>query len=310
MQTLHTSRYTLSIMKKETKQQHQTLLYYMYTNIIDPETLKKWQLELCKNLNLTGRIIVAHEGINGTLEGTVENTKRYMREMRQDSRFKNIHWKRSVSDGNNFPRLSVKVKPEIVNLGLGEDDVDPNQITGNRLKPDELHEWYQKGEDFVMIDMRNDYEHMVGRFKNSIEPDTRYFRDLKGQMNKLEQFKDKKVITVCTGGVRCEKASGYLKSQGFDEVYQLDGGIVSYMEKYPGENFEGSLYVFDNRQTMHFNDPENHTPITKCEHCHKPSDYMCNCANTDCNKKYVGCPDCVPTNRHRECTTCATVATS
>ena len=291
-------------MKKEVKEQHQILLYYMYTHIVDTETFKKWQLELCKNLNLKGRIIVAEEGINGTLEGTIENTKKYMREMRQDERFAKIHWKRSEGDGTNFPRLSVKVKPEIVNLGLGDEDIDPNEITGTYLKPDDLHELYKSGEDFVMIDMRNDYEHKVGRFKNSIEPETKYFRDLKGQMEVIDQYKDKKVITVCTGGVRCEKASGYLKSKGFKDVSQLDGGIVSYMEKYPGENFEGSLYVFDNRQTMHFNNPDEYVPITKCEHCDSPSDYMCNCANTKCNKKYVGCPKCVDGNRHRDCKDC------
>lgn len=294
-------------MKKEKRGQHQILLYYMYTKIADPETFKKWQLELCKNLDLKGRIIVAEEGINGTLEGTIENTKKYMREMKKDSRFKDIHWKRSVGDGDSFPRLSVKVKPEIVNLGLGKDDIDPNEITGARLKPEELHKWYEEGEDFAMIDMRNDYEHKVGKFENSIEPETKYFRDLKAQMKTIEHLKDRKVITVCTGGVRCEKASGYLKSQGFKEVYQLDGGIVSYMEKYPGENFKGSLYVFDKRQTMHFDDPQKHEHITNCEHCGEPSDYMCNCANTKCNKKYVGCPNCVPSNRHRVCKGCEKV---
>lgn len=276
----------------------------MYTNIADPETFKKWQLELCKNLNLKGRIIVAEEGINGTLEGEVDATRKYMKEMKQDKCFKKIHWKRSFGDGNSFPRLSVKVKPEIVNLGLEEDDVNPNEITGTYLKPEELHNWYKKGEDFVMIDMRNDFEHKVGKFEGSIEPETKYFRDLKAQMKTIDKFKDKKVITVCTGGVRCEKASGYLKTQGFKDVYQLDGGIVSYMEKYPGENFKGSLYVFDNRQTMHFNKPEEFTPITNCEHCGKTSDYMCNCANTKCNKKYIGCPDCVKANRHRDCKNC------
>jgi len=291
-------------MNRAKKSQHQILLFYMYTHISDPETFRKWQLELCKNLDLKGRIIVAEEGINGTLEGTVENTQKYIREMRRDKRFKKIHWKRSVGDGNSFPRLSVKMKPEIVNLGLGKEDVDPNEITGTYIKPKELHEWYEHNEDFIMIDMRNDFEHKVGRFENSIEPETKHFRDLKSQMKTIEQFKDKKVITVCTGGVRCEKASGYLKKNGFKDVYQLDGGIVSYMEKYPGENFKGSLYVFDNRQTMHFNNPNEHPLITKCEHCDEPSDYMCNCATTSCNKKYIGCPKCVSGNRHRDCKDC------
>lgn len=294
---------------KEKHPNHQILLYYMYTNIVDPETFKKWQLELCKRLNLKGRIIVAEEGINGTVEGTIKDTREYMREMKKDSRFKDIHWKKSIAGGDNFPKLKVKVRPEIVSLGLGEDDLDPNEITGKHIKPKELHTWFEnkkkKEDDFVIIDMRNDYEYEVGHFEDAIDPCTRNFRDLPKAMPELEKHKDKKILTVCTGGVRCEKASGYLKKKGFSEVYQLDGGIVSYMEKYPNENFKGSLYVFDKRQTMHFNKQEEHEYISHCVHCDKPSDFMCNCANIRCNKKYVGCRDCVPEDRIQTCEICS-----
>jgi len=295
--------------KKEAKlkkENHRILLYYMYVSILDTETFRKWQLELCKNLNLKGRIIVATEGINGTVEGTVGNTKAYMKEMKLDARFKDIHWKTSEGDGDCFPRLSVKVKPELVNLGLGEDDLDPREITGHHVKPEEFHKWLKDGEDLVMIDMRNDYEYNVGHFEGAVDPGTANFRELPDVMKELEKYKNKgkKVVTMCTGGVRCEKASGYLKKKGFEDVYQLDGGIVSYMEKYPGEHFKGSLFVFDKRQTMHFNNPETHEPITNCNHCDKPSDFMCNCADGSCNKKYVGCTDCVAVHNERLCKEC------
>jgi UPF0176 protein len=272
------------------------LLYYKYTHIDNPELLRSEQMALCRRLGMKGRIIVASEGINGTIEGTDEACTLYMEAMKQDARFADIHWKisKGTEDGTAFPRLSVKTRKEIVSLHLGnEKDIDPNQITGVHLKPEELKKWYEGNKEFYIVDMRNDYELEVGKFEGTVFPELNNFRDLKQNLNKLEDLKDKTVLTVCTGGVRCEKASGLLKREGFNDVYQLDGGIVSYMEKYPGKDFKGSLYVFDKRITVNFEDPATHEIIGHCKKCGEPSEHYVNCANLMCHYHFICCEECL-----------------
>lgn len=276
------------------KGQFRILLYYKYVEIADPQAEFVAQKALCIKLGLKGRIIVAKEGINGTVEGTYENTEKYMEIMRADPRYADMHFKKSqgTETGDAFPRLSVKVRNEIVSGHLGEDDVDPNTMTGKRLTPEQLREWFEQGKDFSIVDMRNGYEHDVGVFRGTITPGMDNFRDLPKTIAKLEPLKEKAVLTVCTGGVRCEKASGYLKKKGFKEVYQLDGGIVSYMEKYPGKDFLGSLYVFDKRKVMHFDAPESHVMIGRCALCQVPCERYVNCSTLNCHAHFVCCESC------------------
>lgn len=274
---------------------HEILLYYKYTTIHNPEKMRDEQRALCEKLGLTGRIIVAKEGINGTVEGLTENTQKYIDAMSKKRNFKTMHWKRSEGTGTAFPKLSVKVRDEIVSLHLSKkQDVDPRKTTGIHLTPEKLRTWYEKGEKFTVIDMRNDYEHKVGAFAGSICPPMKNFRDLPKVLPKLKKFASDKVLTVCTGGVRCEKASGYLKKNGFKNVYQLDGGIVSYMEKYPGLDFKGSLYVFDGRVTMAF-DPKTGSReiIGICEKCKVSTENYEDCGNDFCHKQMLVCSDCV-----------------
>lgn len=272
---------------------HQILLYYKYVLINDPAAEMGHQRELCERLNLTGRIIVAKEGINGTVEGLKENTDKYIEEMGKDFRFREVHWKKSVGTGSAFPKLSVKVRSEIVSLGL-TCDVNPNEITGIHLKPEELHHWIKEGKEFYIVDMRNAYEHKVGYFEGSILPPIENFRDLPKVVEQIAHLKNKTVLTVCTGGVRCEKASGFLLTQGFKDVYQLDGGIVSYMEKYPNENFKGKLYVFDNRITMGFySDDPAHEIVANCDTCGEKSENYVNCANPVCHRHFITCESCL-----------------
>jgi UPF0176 protein len=275
--------------------EYQILLYYKYVFIENPELEMKRQKEVCERLGLLGRIIVAKEGINGTVEGTIENTEKYIEEMKNDPRFADMHWKKSVGNGKSFPKLSVKVRKEIVSLHLGETcDVDPNQVTGIHLKAEELHEWIKNKKEFYIVDMRNAYEHKVGHFEGSILPPIENFRDLPKVVEQIKHLKDKTVLTVCTGGVRCEKASGFLITQGFTDVYQLDGGIVSYMEKYPNENFKGKLYVFDGRVTMGFyTDDEKHEIVGKCDSCGGKSENYVNCANPVCHRHFINCEKCL-----------------
>jgi len=278
---------------------HKIILFYKYTHIDEPRELMTSQRALCESLHMKGRMIIAQEGINGTFEGTDEACAEYMSHMKADPRFADIHWKISdgTNDGTAFPRLSIKVRKEIVSLHLGdEDDIDPNQITGIHLKPEDLHKWYQEGKEFHIVDMRNDYELRVGAFEGTVFPELNNFRDLKQNLTKIEDLKGKTVLTVCTGGVRCEKASGLLVREGFENVYQLDGGIVSYMEKYPAENFKGSLYVFDKRIVMNFNDKDKHEIIGRCSKCNKPSEHYVNCANLMCHDHFICCEDCLQKN--------------
>ncbi len=271
------------------------LLYYKYVPIDYPVRLMKSQRRLCEKLGLKGRIIVAKEGINGTVEGTTENINKYIAEMTKDSRFADIHWKKSDGIGDAFKKLRIRVRDEIVSTHLKERDVDPRVTTGKYLAPEELYEWIHgpNKQEFYIIDMRNDFEYAVGRFENSIFPGMEFFRDLPGMLPNIEHLKDKKVLTVCTGGVRCEKASGFLLTQGFTDVYQLKGGIVSYMEKYPNLDFKGKLYVFDKRMIMGFNtdDPE-HEVVGRCTKCNEKSERLINCIDDDCARHFILCENC------------------
>jgi UPF0176 protein len=279
---------------------YQILLFYKYVFISNPEEVRDWLRELCQKFGLKGRLIVATEGLNITLEGKTQDTEDFIKEMEKDptsetgeSRFLNIHMKRSEGTGNAFPKLSVKVRPEIVSLHLGVCDVDPNVTTGIHLKPEELHDWIAQKKEFYIVDMRNAYEHAVGKFAGSICPPMENFRDLPKLLKTIDHLKNKTVLTVCTGGVRCEKASGYLITQGFNDVYQLDGGIVSYMEKYPNENFEGKLYVFDGRVAMGFyTDDPKHKIIGVCEGCNASSENIVDCREQGCNGQFILCDSC------------------
>lgn len=273
---------------------HQILLYYKYVKIENPVALMRAQKRLCEKLNLKGRIIIAEEGINGTVEGITKNTEEYIAEMKKDERFSDIHWKKSEGTGHAFPKLSVRVREEIVSLHLHENDLKPWSVTGKYLKPEELHEWIQSKKEFYIVDMRNDYEHKSGHFENSILPPMNNFRDLPKLLPLLSDIKNKTILTVCTGGVRCEKASGFLVENGFSDVYQLQGGIVSYMELYPNEDFKGKLYVFDGRVLMGFNTADkNHEVIGKCEKCLEKSENYINCDTVGCHRHFILCKKCI-----------------
>jgi UPF0176 protein len=294
------------------------ILFYNYVRIDDPEKLMREQRALCEKLELKGRIIIAHEGVNVTLEGKTEAIEAYCTALLADPRFADTHIKRSAGTGAAFPKLSIKVRPEIVSLHLSKkEDFNPREISGKYLSADEFHKWLSEkesgrknGEDFVIVDMRNDYEHASGHFKNSVLPPIHNFRDLPKALPALEHLKNKTVVTVCTGGVRCEKASGFLIKNGFKDVYQLHGGIVTYMEKYekadeaagsgknatiatrPAGNFLGSLYVFDDRVTMAFAEAGKRPLIGMCEFCGASSEKYINCANGDCHRHFILCEKC------------------
>lgn len=270
---------------------YQILLFYKYVAIADPQLEMQKQRRLCEDLGLKCRIIIAHEGINGTLEGKLTATTKYIQAMQSDSRFADIDWKKSVGTGTAFPKISIKVRPEIVSLNLGEDDFDPNQISGKYITADRLHKLYESGEEFYVIDMRNDYEQQIGHFENAILMPIKNFRELPETLDQISHLKNKKVITTCTGGIRCEKASGFLIKHGFTNVYQLYGGMQTYMEKFPRAHFLGKLYVFDGRVVWGLN---TDSIISKCALCGKSSDRYVDCAYKHCQNQrhFIGCEDC------------------
>ena len=269
---------------------YQVLLFYKYVTIDNPEELKALYLSLCERFNLKGRTIVAHEGINSSVEGSLEDTEAFLEEFLKDDRLAGIQVKRSKGKGDSFPRLSVKVRPEIVGTRFPK-EIDPRKETGKYLKAEELHDWYEKEKDFVVVDMRNSYEFESGHFKGSIDPGMDASRELPEVIERFADAKDKTVLTVCTGGVRCEKMSAYLMHAGFKDVYQLDGGMHSYMEKYPGKNFLGTLFTFDDRLVMDFGGERE--VIGTCKRCNAKNEQYQNCANAECNMLFLICNDCM-----------------
>ncbi len=273
-------------------------IFYLYTPISDPALLRDQLHHEGERLGITGRILIAEEGINGTSEGTKEAIQAFENFIHaQDGSpgtcgdLRSVWFKHSPGTGTAFPKLKIKVRKEIVTLGLGkEGDIDPRTTTGTHLKPHELKKWIENGDDFVIVDMRNDYEYAVGHFAHSLNPKLENFRDLTTLDPSVLPPKDKKVLTVCTYGVRCEKASGYLKSQGYSDVYQLDGGIGTYMKAYPGEDFLGSLYVFDGRITERWTDA--YTVVGTCASCGVSSEHYSNCAYPSCHRKLILCESC------------------
>lgn len=271
------------------------ILYYKFMPLADPEAVRLWQRSLAESLNLHGRILISKHGINGTLGGDIDDVKAYVSQTKQY--FKGMEFKWSEGGREDFPRLSIKVRDEIVSFGAGDElKVDETGVvgTGTHLKPAQVHELVEKyGNDVVFFDGRNAYEASVGKFKNAIVPDTRTTKDFITELDsgKYDDIKNKPVVTYCTGGVRCEILSSLMKNRGFEDVYQMDGGIVKYGEAYADEGlWEGSLYIFDDRMGLKFSDKAK--DIGQCIHCGASTSNYENCALVSCNDLVLICEDC------------------
>ncbi|MFC5452077.1 oxygen-dependent tRNA uridine(34) hydroxylase TrhO [Paenibacillus aestuarii] len=284
---------------------YRILLYYKFVTVEDPEALAKEHLAFCKKLGVKGRILIAREGINGTLSGTVEQTDAYMKMMRQMPLFKDIVFKIDESDKHAFQKIFVRPKKELVTFRL-EEDVNPNDLTGTHLKPKDFYEKLQQ-EDVIVLDGRNNYEFDIGHFRGAIRPEVETTKEFPEWIrNNLQEYKDKPILTYCTGGIRCEKLSGFLIKEGFKEVYQLDGGIVTYGQdpEVQGRLFDGKCYVFDERISVPINRTEEDVVVGKCHHCGKPEDRYINCANDYCHLQHIVCEACEEEHNHfcsKEC---------
>ncbi|WP_170006171.1 oxygen-dependent tRNA uridine(34) hydroxylase TrhO [Bacillus fonticola] len=266
---------------------YRVLLYYHYVSIENPEEFAKEHLKMCNELGLKGRILVASEGINGTVSGPVEQTEIYMDEMRKDPRFADIVFKIDEEEGHAFKKMHVRPRPELVTLRL-EDDIDPKVTTGKHLEPKEFFE-LMKQDDTVIIDARNDYEYELGHFRGAIKPDIETFRELPDWVREnKDKLEGKKILTYCTGGIRCEKFSGWLVKEGFEDVGQLHGGIVTYGKdpEVQGELWDGQCYVFDERISVPINRKE-HVIVGKDYFTGEPCERYVNCANPECNRQIL-----------------------
>lgn len=273
------------------------ILYYKFTPINDTLTMKLWQKTLCDSLGLKGRILISPHGINGTLGGDMDAVKQYIKATKQFPGFKNTVFKWSDGGTEHFPRMSVKVRDEIVAFDAADElRVDENGVVGGgiHLKPKQVNELVaERGDEVVFFDGRNAHEAAIGKFKNAVVPDTHTSRDFIRELEsgKYDDLKDKPIVTYCTGGIRCEILSSLMKNRGFSEVYQIDGGIVKYGESFGDDGlWEGSLRVFDDRMTVDFSD---HTKtIGVCSHCEGPTNNYENCAWANCNDLVLICLHC------------------
>jgi len=283
------------------------LLYYGFTPLSDPVAVQLWQKTLCESLNLKGRILIAPTGINGTVGGHIDDLRKYIKHTKGYPGFKKIAFKWSQGAGDEFSRLYITLKDELVAFGNpGEIKVDENGVIGGgkHLRPEQVHELIaERGDDVVFFDGRNQYEAKIGKFKNAIISDVNnsneFIREI--ESGKYDYLKDKPIVTYCTGGIRCEILSVVMKNRGFQEVYQIDGGIVKYGEKFADKGlWEGSLYTFDSRMAIDFSTKTK--VIGECEICQGPSKIFRNCRTATCHQLILLCDSCDALPAEFKCT--------
>lgn len=273
------------------------ILYYKFVPLKDPHAIKLWQKVLTDSLSLKGRIIISRHGINGTVGGDIKDVKSYVKANKQFEPLKDIKYKWSDGSGlSDFPKMSVKVRDEIVTFGAAKElKVNKSGIVdgGRRIRPESLHKLVEKNKDVIFFDGRSKYEANVGKFKNAVIPEIRTAKDFIPILDsgKYDHLKDKTVVTYCTGGIRCEVLSMLMKKRGFKDVYQLEGGIVKYGQKYGDSGlWQGSLFVFDGRMSIKFSDKSQ--DIGQCIHCQASTSNYINCALKSCNNLVLICSNC------------------
>lgn len=265
---------------------YKTTTFYRYVRINNPEELKGYLKGLCEALGLLGRILVGREGINAGISGRKEDVDKFKETIEKKREFSKMTYREQEVSKNSYHKLVVKVRNEIVALGK---DVDIGK-KGQHISPKKLKKWMDRGEDLVILDARNDYEAKIGKFKDAIVLPIKTFREFPEQAEKvLADKKDKKIVMYCTGGIRCEKSSAALKEKGFNNVFQLQGGIINYVNQFPNTHYKGKLFVFDDRLS---GDVKSKEVLTNCEICGESSDCYIDCHNLDCDKLTIECPSC------------------
>lgn len=283
----------IKINRNNNKKIH-VLLFYKFQEIENPEHFARKQKSFCKKLGVLGKILIAKEGINGSISGTEDQTEKYKKFLWLQGGFGDVKFKEETIFKHPFTRMYVRIRNEIVSL---KKIVNLNKI-GKYLSPKEFLELYnEKNEknNLIILDARNYYEYELGRFKNALNPNIKTFREFPKFVEKFKKtigknIKNKKIVMYCTGGIRCEKASAYMKEQGFENVYQLEGGIINFCQQFPDTFWEGRCFVFDKRLMTDLN--QKNRPITKCINCKEFCDLYRNCKNVECDKLVIMCVRC------------------
>lgn len=261
---------------------------YKFAPLQDLEKMKAALKSACKKSDICGTLLIAHEGINGTIAGSRQGIDEILAFIRTYKGLEDLPHKESSAQEQPFHRMKVQIKKEIVTIGIP--DIDPNDVVGTYVKPKDWNKIISDP-DVIVLDTRNDYEIDIGTFKNAIDPHTGTFREFPAYVERtLDPKKDKKVAMFCTGGIRCEKASAYMKKLGFEEVYHLEGGILKYLEDVPKEDslWQGECFVFDQRVSVkHGLEEGTYTKCPSCRYPVSPADKK--------SEKYiegVACPHC------------------
>lgn len=278
--------------KRPCKGKYLVLAYYKIIPIEDKEALVKEHQEYLKDKDIKCRVYISSNGINGQMSASYEDAYRYIDWMHSHKLFKDLQFKVHYWDEHVFPRQSVKLRKQLVAL---DEKVDFSNA-GELVKPSEWKKMMDAGDTYHLIDVRNDYEWEVGRFKGAENPKCNTFREFIQYSDELsKRFKEEKpaVMMYCTGGIRCEFFSAVLKEKGFEKVYQLDGGVINYGLKEGSKHWLGKLFVFDDRMTVPINDEDEAEKIGSCTLCNTKDDNYYNCANMDCNKLYICCQKCL-----------------
>lgn len=278
--------------RREHEKPYLILSYYYLTPLENPEQEVQLHKEFLESRDVKARIYIATQGINGTLSAPIDQAYEYMNWMWQSGNFKGVSFKIHESDCHVFGRLAVKVRKELV--AYGEHVSLENQ--GEHVSPKVFKELLECSDDKVVLDVRNDYEWQLGHFEGAEKPECATFRDFKEYARKLKEkidTKKTKVLMYCTGGIRCEFFSSILKEDGFENVYQLDGGIINYGIEEKSKHWLGKLYVFDDRLQVPISEEESKI-IGECHHCQKPAETYYNCASLTCNSLFLCCSECLP----------------
>jgi UPF0176 protein len=264
---------------------------YRFVDLPDRDDLRDPMLERCSQLELRGTVLLSHNGINFFLAGARESTDSFMHYLESDDRFVGIPVKISYTDYQPFKRMLVKRKREIISLGM--DDIRPSDFTGPRISPTDFKRMLDEDDDVVVLDTRNDYETRIGTFEGAVELDIPSFRTFPRAIESLpEEYKSKTVVMFCTGGIRCEKASAVMLKAGFEDVRQLDGGVLGYFEECGGSHWKGDCFVFDQRVAL--DNKLDETDIVMCFKCREPLSAV----EQNSQQYAIGehCPYCVTTN--------------
>jgi UPF0176 protein len=264
------------------------ILFYRYVAIPDPERLRQEIFERCSGLGLKGTVLIAAEGINGGLSGDEKPLDSFRDSLAAYDYFSGMVFKETPASNHTYNKLFVRVRNEIITSRFGS----RLENRGMYLEPKQLRQWLEDGEDIILVDARNDYEYEVGKFKSALTLPLEHFQQWPTAVEKLNPLKDKKIVTYCTGGIRCEKASAYLKEHGFDQVYQLHGGVLQYGREAGTRFWQGKLFMFDSRLAIDIDPEDPSKPITECISCGtKSADYH-HCKNEECDKLFIACSDC------------------